>query len=212
MMTTCGTNPALNLIMIEIGDTLISSELFSEQFICDIATCHGACCQEGDGGAPVTSDEIPLIEAAIPSLTPILPTEALTVIKEQGVTYKDSDGDNLTTLMPTKECVFAYKKDGIWQCALETAYNAGKSPIRKPISCYLYPVRVKKHRKFTAVEYHKWNICKCACTNGINLKVPVYKFLRGPLIAAFGKEWYSELCKAAQSFYASDYYKKLSEK
>jgi len=197
------------VVMIEIGDTLISSELFSEQFVCDIASCHGACCQEGDGGAPVSASEIKLIEDAIPAVEKYISAEALSIIKSLGVTYTDTDGENLTTLMPTKECVFAYMKDGVWQCALETAYNNGKSKIRKPISCYLYPVRVKKHRKFTAVEYHKWNICKCACTKGSELKIPVYKFLREPLIAAFGKEWYSELCKAAQSFYASDYYKKL---
>lgn len=194
--------------MIEIGDTLISTAIFSEQFVCDIANCHGDCCIEGDGGAPVKDEEIPQIEAALPAAMPYMSDAGIAVVKEQGVVYKDADGDNLTSLVPSKECVFAYKKDGAWQCALETAYNAGKSDFRKPISCYLYPVRVKKHRKFTAVEYHEWGICKCACENGAKLKVPVYKFLREPLIAAFGKAWYSELCKIAQAYYASDYYKK----
>lgn len=199
-------------IMLEIGDTLISSSLFSEEFVCDLGVCHGDCCLEGDGGAPVADEEIPQIEAALPAVQDMISSEAKSVIASQGVTYKDADGDNLTSLTSTKECVFAYKKDGIWQCALETAFNNGKSAIRKPISCYLYPVRVKRHKKFTAVEYHKWDICKCACENGRKLKVPVYKFLREPLIAAFGKEWYSELCLAAQSFYASDYYKERKEK
>ena len=194
--------------MIEIGDTLISTAIFSEQFVCDIANCHGDCCIEGDGGAPVKDEEIPQIEAALPAAMPYMSDAGIAVVKEQGVVYKDADGDNLTSLVSSKECVFAYKKDGAWQCALETAYNAGKSDFRKPISCYLYPVRVKKHRKFTAVEYHEWGICKCACENGAKLKVPVYKFLREPLIAAFGKAWYSELCKIAQAYYASDYYKK----
>lgn len=194
--------------MIEIGDTLISTAIFSEQFVCDIANCHGDCCIEGDGGAPVKEEEIQQIEAALPAAMPYMSDAGIAVVKEQGVVYKDADGDNLTSLVPSKECVFAYKKDGAWQCALETAYNAGKSDFRKPISCYLYPVRVKKHRKFTAVEYHEWGICKCACENGAKLKVPVYKFLREPLIAAFGKAWYSELCKIAQAYYASDYYKK----
>lgn len=198
------------MVMIEIGDTLISSELFSEQFVCDIASCHGDCCLEGDGGAPVAEEEIPMMEQSLEAASKYLSAEALEVVKSNGVTYTDADGDNLTTLMPGKECAFAYKKDGVWMCAFETAYNEGKSKFRKPISCYLYPVRVKKHRKFTAVEYHRWNICKCACDNGVKLKVPVYKFLREPLIAAFGKEWYSELCKAAQAFYASDYYKNRS--
>lgn len=194
--------------MIEIGDTLISSALFTEQFVCDIAKCHGDCCKEGDGGAPVTDAEIPLIESAVSAVEPFISAEAKEVIKNQGVVYTDPDGEHLTSLSPSDECVFAYKKDGVWQCALESAYLAGKSAIRKPISCYLYPVRVKKHKKFTAVEYHQWSICKCACENGKRLKVPVYKFLREPLIAAFGAEWYSELCLAAQSFYASDYYKR----
>lgn len=194
--------------MIEIGDTLISTAIFSEQFVCDIANCHGDCCIEGDGGAPVKDEEIPQIEAALPAAMPYMSDAGIAVVKEQGVVYKDADGDNLTSLVSSKECVFAYKKDGAWQCALETAFNAGKSDFRKPISCYLYPVRVKKHRKFTAVEYHEWGICKCACENGAKLKVPVYKFLREPLIAAFGKAWYSELCKIAQTYYASDYYKK----
>ncbi len=194
--------------MIEIGDTLISTAIFSEQFVCDIANCHGDCCIEGDGGAPVKDEEIPQIEAALPAAMPYMSDAGIAVVKEQGVVYKDVDGENLTSLVPSKECVFAYQKDDAWQCALETAYNAGKSDFRKPISCYLYPVRVKKHRKFTAVEYHEWGICKCACENGAKLKVPVYKFLREPLIAAFGKAWYSELCKIAQAYYASDYYKK----
>ena len=194
--------------MIEIGDTLISTAIFSEQFVCDIANCHGDCCIEGDGGAPVKDEEIPQIEAALPAAMPYMSDAGIAVVKEQGVVYKDADGENLTSLVPSKECVFAYKKDGAWQCALETAFNAGKSDFRKPISCYLYPVRVKKHRKFTAVEYHEWGICKCACENGSKLKVPVYKFLREPLIAAFGRAWYSELCKIAQAYYASDYYKK----
>lgn len=194
--------------MIEIGDTLISTAIFSEQFVCDIANCHGDCCIEGDGGAPVKDEEIPQIETALPAAMPYMSDAGIAVVKEQGVVYKDADGENLTSLVPSKECVFAYKKDGAWQCALETAFNAGKSDFRKPISCYLYPVRVKKHRKFTAVEYHEWGICKCACENGAKLKVPVYKFLREPLIAAFGKAWYSELCKIAQAYYASDYYKK----
>lgn len=194
--------------MIEIGDTLISTAIFSEQFVCDIANCHGDCCIEGDGGAPVKDEEIPQIEAALPAAMPYMSDAGIAVVKEQGVVYKDADGENLTSLVPSKECVFAYKKNGSWQCALETAFNAGKSDFRKPISCYLYPVRVKKHRKFTAVEYHEWGICKCACENGAKLKVPVYKFLREPLIAAFGKAWYSELCKIAQAYYASDYYKK----
>ncbi len=195
-------------IMIEIGDTIISSALFSEQFVCDIAKCHGACCKEGDGGAPVSEAEILLIESAVPAVESMISAEAKDVIKNQGVIYKDSDGENLTSLSLSGECVFAYKKDGVWQCALETAYIAGNSAIRKPISCYLYPVRVKRHKKFNAVEYHQWSICKCACENGKRLKVPVYKFLREPLIAAFGQAWYSELCLAAQSFYESDYYKK----
>lgn len=198
--------------MIEIDGTLISTAIFSEQFVCDIASCHGACCIEGDGGAPVKDEEIPQIEAALKGVEPYISADAKEVIKSQGVVYKDGDGDNLTSLSPTKECVFAYMKDGAWQCALETAYNAGKSEIRKPISCYLYPIRVKKHKKFTAVEYHEWSICKCACENGSKLKVPVYKFLREPLIAAFGKSWYSELCKIAQAYYASDYYRGLKAK
>ncbi|MBP5317956.1 MAG: DUF3109 family protein [Paludibacteraceae bacterium] len=196
--------------MIEIGNTLVSLDLLAERFVCDIARCKGICCEEGDSGAPLELDELEPIEAVLPKLLPMLSAQAREVIERQGIAYTDEEGDLVTSIVGNRECVFAYRDDqGVWQCAIEKAYEQGLTPFRKPVSCHLYPVRLRKRKNFLAVEYHRWEVCSDACRLGAQLKVPVYKFLKDPLIRRFGQEWYQELEKAATAFYDSEYYKKL---
>ena len=196
--------------MIEIGETLVSLDLLSEQFVCDIAHCKGICCEEGDSGAPLEEDEIVALEQDLPFVTPMLSAEAREVIDRQGVAYVDEEGDIVTSIVGNRECVFAYRDDnGVWQCSVEKAYEQGLTPFKKPISCHLYPIRLRKRKNFIGVEYHRWDVCTDACRLGSQLKVPVYRFLKDPLIRRFGAEWYAELEKAAEAFYKSEYYQKL---
>ena len=194
--------------MLEIGETLVSLELLNEQFCCDIAHCHGICCEEGDSGAPLLDEEVDVIEKLLPQILDSLSPAACEVIGKQGVSYVDVEGDRVTSIVDGRECVFACKDEqGTWQCAIEKAWEQGKTSFQKPISCHLYPVRLHQHRRFLAVEYHQWDVCRQACRLGRELKLPLYRFLKGPLIRRFGQAWYDELDEAAKAYYASDYYK-----
>ncbi len=187
--------------MIEIQDTIVSFELFKKRFCCDLDTCKGECCIEGDSGAPVEEEEVAELEKALPIVWDTLSKECQEVINQQGVVYTDEDGDLVTSIVNGRECVFTYTDtEGSCKCALEKAYREGKSTFNKPMSCYLYPVRLKKYKSFTAVNYHSWDICKCAEMLGCKLQLPVYKFLKEPLTARFGKEWYAELEIAAEAY------------
>lgn len=188
--------------MVEIGDTIVSFDLFEETFCCDLNTCRGACCVEGDSGAPIEMDEVAEIEEVLTVIEKDLTPEAKEVIEKQGVAYVDCQGDLVTSIVNGRECVFSYvdSADGIRKCAIEKAYREGKSSFMKPVSCHLYPVRLTKYSKFTAVNYHRWDICECAVKCGKGLKLPLYKFLKEPLIRRFGKEWYAELELAADAY------------
>ncbi|MFC0876872.1 DUF3109 family protein [Saccharicrinis sp. FJH2] len=184
--------------MLQIGDTLISLDLFEKRFICDLPACHGSCCVEGDSGAPLTQEEKQIIEDLLPDIWDDLSPEAQKLIKKQGVSYVDGDGDLVTSIIKGKECVFTYfDENGTCKCAIEKAYNEGKSDFKKPVSCHLYPVRVKKYPTFQAVNYDKWEICKPALDLGEKLGVPIYKFVKDALIRKFGEDWYNELNIAA---------------
>ena len=188
--------------MVEIGNTVVSFELFEQQFCCDLGVCMGECCIEGDAGAPLEESELAELEKALPIVWDDLSDECKRVINEQGVAYRDEDGDLVTSIVNGRECVFTYTDpvDGCCKCALEKAYREGKSAFYKPISCHLYPVRLTKYSDFTAVNYHRWQVCNCAEKLGAKLKLPVYKFLKEPLIRKFGEDWYKELCKAAEDY------------
>lgn len=188
----------LSTTVLQIEDTIISFDVLDEQFVCDLAACKGACCVEGDAGAPLTEDEIDKLEELVPLMIGDLPVASQEVIREQGVFYFDRENEPVTSIVNGRECVFAYQDTGIWKCAVEKAYREGKTSFPKPLSCHLYPVRVKQYDSFKAVNYHRWHICSCALRNGSNLKVPVYRFLKEPLIRAFGKEWYHQLEIAAR--------------
>lgn len=192
--------------MVEIGDKLVSLDLFKEMFCCDLQTCKGACCVEGDAGAPTDMDEIPGLEEAAELLYDELTPEAQQVIDEEGVVYIDRDGQFVTSIVNDRDCVFAVKdKDGTVLCAIDRAYRQGRTEVEKPLSCALYPIRLSKVGDTTAVNYHRWNICHCACTLGQQQGIPLYQFLREPLIRAFGQTWYDECCLVAQELKKAGY-------
>lgn len=190
--------------MVEIGNTIVSFDLFEQQFCCDLDICKGQCCVEGDAGAPLEIDEIAKLEEVLPVIWNDLSEAARKVIDAQGVAYSDAEGDLVTSIVNRRECVFSYidSADGICKCAIEKAYHEGKTSFYKPISCHLYPVRLKKFKDFTAVTYHRWSVCSCAETKGHKLQLPVYKFLKNPLIRRFGEAWYKELEEAAKAYEA----------
>lgn len=180
--------------MIQIGDVIVSFDVLRKKFLCDLSACKGACCIEGDAGAPVEMDEIAELEEVLPVVWNDLSTEAQEVINQQGVVYADRDGDMVTSIVNGKDCVFTcYDEKGCCYCAIEKAFREGKTDFYKPVSCHLYPIRVKSYRAFKAVNYHEWDVCKAAVLLGNKEDVPVYKFLKTPLIRKFGEEWYAEL-------------------
>ena len=187
--------------MIQIDDTLVSLDVIERFFLCDLAHCKGECCVEGDSGAPLEMSEIAELEKVLPEVWNDLSPKAQAIIKKQGVAYKDEDGDMVTSIVDGKDCVFTcYDSDGTCKCAIEKAYREGRSDFYKPISCHLYPVRLNRYPDFTAVNYHKWSICKCAEVLGKKQNVRAYQFLKEPLVRRFGQEWYDELCTVANEY------------
>ena len=187
--------------MLQIDDTIISLDLFDEKFICDLASCKGECCIEGDDGAPLELEEVKIIEDILPIIWDDLTDASKKVILKQGVSYIDVDDEPVTSIVNGAECVFTYTDaSGICKCAIEKAYREGKTDFYKPISCHLYPVRLQKYEKYTAVNYHRWNVCDCARTLGKKEDLVVYKFLKEPLIRQFGNDWYEQLEIAAKEF------------
>ena len=180
--------------MIEIGNVLVSMDCITEKFCCDLDSCHGCCCVEGDAGAPVTLDEIMEIEDTLDLVWHSLSAQAQSVIDRQGVSYIDKTGELVTSIVSGKDCVFTCHDNGCCLCALERAHRQGKSQFIKPISCALYPIREKKLKNgYIALNYDRWDICCMARKKGAELNIPVYKFLKDPLIRRFGEEWYEEL-------------------
>lgn len=180
--------------MIEIDNTLISLDLLDKLFCCDLKKCKGICCEEGDSGAPLTREEVSFLEDLYPMIAPEMTVEARELVEKQGVAYIDEEGDLVSSIINGRQCVFSIvDKEGCYQCLIEKAHKAGKTSFRKPISCYLYPVRIKAYTSYLAVNYDRWDICSDACKLGKELKLPVYRFLKEPLIERFGKEWYEQL-------------------
>ena len=180
--------------MYQIGDVLISDEVLTERFVCDLEKCMGACCIEGDAGAPIDLDEIMQIEEVLPIIWEQLSIPARKVLNKQGVAYADPEGQLVTSIVNGKDCVFTcYDEKGGCYCALEKAYREGKTKFYKPLSCHLYPIRLKKVGDCDALNYHRWEVCKAAVLLGQQLDVRVYEFLKEPLIRKFGEAWYQEL-------------------
>jgi hypothetical protein len=181
-------------MLVEIQDKIVSTQIFERQFVCDLTACKGACCIEGNGGAPVTKEEVDIIEANLDKVLPYMRPEGIAAIEAQGIVYEDEDFEPATTLVNGKECAFVYfDKSNTAKCAIEKAHREGQIDFIKPISCHLYPIRTKQFNEYTALNYEKWDICEPACACGEKLDVPVYKFLKEPLIRAFGSEFYQEL-------------------
>lgn len=202
--------------MLEILGTLVSLDLFKVMFCCDLSKCHGMCCVEGDEGAPVDMEEIEKLEESLPIVWDELSKEAQQKIDAEGVVYPDREGDLVTQIVNGKDCVFV-KYDNISLdggktrgprcalCAIDGAYRQGKFDWQKPISCALYPVRLAKIGDMVGVNVHKWDVCEPARQLGKKLQIPVYQFLKEPLIKRFGQEWYDEICIAAEELKKAGY-------
>lgn len=187
--------------MIQIDDAIVALDIVEENFICDLAACKGTCCVEGESGAPLEKEEVEILEKILPVVWDNLSPLAQWWIEENGVAYKDYDGDMVTSIVNGKDCVFTYYDDrGICKCAIEKAYKEGKIDFYKPISCHLYPIRLEKYKDFTAVNYHRWRVCKSAVKLGDKEGLRIYQFLKEPLIRKFGEAWYNELCIAAEEY------------
>ena len=187
--------------MFQIDDTLISEEIISEEFVCNISKCKGQCCVSGSAGAPVEKGETKILEKLYNKISPFLSKKGRMAIKKQGNYVIGFDGDLETPLIENKECAYTvFDKGGVAQCGIEKAYNNGAIKWNKPISCHLYPIRVNKYPTFTAVNYHEWSVCDSACSLGAELKVPVYKFVKNALVRKFGKKWFKKL-----SLFAKDW-------
>lgn len=180
--------------MVQVENILLSEELFTEHFVCDLTACKGACCIEGDAGAPLSIEEIDKLEEIYDDIKGFLTEEGRASIEKNGVFSIDVDAEFVTTLNSGKECAFTtYDSNGTAKCGIEDAYRAGKTDFKKPISCALYPIRVDELKFHQALNYHKWDICKPACDCGAKLKVKVYQFLKEPLIRKYGAHWYAQL-------------------
>lgn len=187
--------------MLIVKDCIVSDHLADLRFACDLAKCKGACCVEGDSGAPLREEEVAVLERVLPAVLPYMSEKGREAVKQQGVAVRDKDGDLGTPLVDGRECAFTvWDDDGTALCAIEKAYRDPRSqfpaldaPFPKPVSCHLYPVRVEEYGDFTAVNYHEWEVCRCAVAKDNTMRKPLYEYLKESLIRRFGQEWYDEL-------------------
>jgi len=180
--------------MVEIGRALVSIDIFREHFCCDLEKCLGACCIEGDAGAPLSPGEADSISQCFPHFKDYLSDDHRQVISENGFAVIDREGDQVTPLVNSRQCAYSYRDDkGVLKCAIEKAWEEGLILFKKPVSCHLFPVRIVSYRKFDAVNYEKIEICRAARECGLKNRVPLYRFLKDPFIRKYGEEWYNEL-------------------
>ncbi len=180
--------------MIIIGNTLISDEIITERFVCDLPVCHGGCCIEGDAGAPLLKSETGILESIFPKLRPFLEKAGVRAIEANGTWVTDPAGEPVTPLVEGGPCAYVfYDEKGVAGCGIEKAYEQGHTDFRKPISCHLYPIRITCYSHYDALNYHRWHLCDCARKKGKQLGLPVYRFLKEPLIRKYGEQWYEEL-------------------
>ena len=187
--------------MFQLGKTIVSEDIIEKDFVCNLSACKGACCIDGDAGAPLELAETKIMEDIYPKVKPFLRKEGIAAIEEQGVFITTENGEFETPLINGADCAYViFDKKRTALCAIEEAHNQGEINWKKPVSCHLYPVRVKDYTEFSAVNYHKWEICDDACTLGKELQVPVYKFVKQALIRKFGEDWYMQLEKVAETY------------
>jgi len=185
--------------MLQIDNTILSLDVIEKNFTCDLKKCKGACCVNGDSGAPIEQNELEIIEAIYPLIRKYLTPAGDAAIRSQGGYTIDSDGDYVTTLVDNKECAYTYFDGDIAKCSIEKAFYDGVIEFKKPVSCHLYPVRIKKYKDFDGINYDKNDLCKSAVRLGNNLKKPIYVFLEEPLTRKYGKEWYQQLKYAGEN-------------
>ena len=184
--------------MIQVEDKIISLDIFEKYFVCDLNACKGACCIEGDAGAPLLDEEERILEDIYEKVKPYMSKEGVDLVENEGVAVHDSEGDLTTTLVNNKECSFVIFENGIAKCSIEKAYNDGVIDFKKPISCHLFPIRIKEYRDFDAINYEEIKTCEAACKCGSELEIPLYTFLKEPLIRKYGVGWYKELLEAVK--------------
>ncbi len=184
--------------MFQLGNTIVSEDILEKEFVCNLSACKGACCVAGDAGAPLKEEENKILEEIYPIVKPFLRPEGIEVIENKGTWVVGTDGDFETPLINDADCAYVIFDGETALCGIEQAYNQGLIDWKKPISCHLYPIRIKDYSTFSAVNYNRWHICNDACTLGHELAVPVYKFLKQALVRRFGQEWYDELEVVAQ--------------
>ncbi len=192
--------------IVQIGDILVSEDVILEYFACDYPVCRGKCCIVGDSGAPLLEEELEPIEACYDVFSPLMREEGRKAVEEKGFFEIDRDGDLVTPLVPgSEECAFCLFENGNCLCSIERRYFEGQSSFRKPISCQLYPVRAVQLRNGTiGLNLHRWDICQCAFDKGRREGIRAYEFLREPLIAAYGADFYEALCVAAKQVIAEE--------
>ncbi len=187
-------------VMMKVGDILVSDDIKEVEFVCHLEKCKGACCVEGDLGAPLEESELAIMEEIQEDVRPYLTPAGIRAIEDQGAFILDEDGDYSTPTIGGKECAYAhYDSHGILKCGIEQAHLDGKINFRKPISCHLYPIRITRKKDLEAVNYHQWSICSAACTYGKSLQVPLYKFLKDPLVRKYGEDWYRLLVQQIEA-------------
>jgi hypothetical protein len=184
--------------MFQLNKTIVSEEILEKEFICNLSACKGACCIDGDAGAPLDEVETKILAEIYPKVKPFLRPEGIKVIEEQGTHVVSDFGELETPLIEGKDCAYVIFDGKTALCGIEQAYNQGIIDWKKPVSCHLYPIRIKEYSDFSAVNFHKWHICSDACALGEELGVPVYQFVKEALIRKFGQQWFDELDKVAK--------------
>jgi hypothetical protein len=184
--------------MLRIDDIIFSFDVLEKKFVCDLQDCHGICCREGDSGAPLSDEEVRILDEIWPVIKEYLRSEGLKAIEEQGTSVVDFENENVTPLISNAECAYTILEEGIFRCAIEKAWSERKINFQKPLSCHLFPVRIKKFSDFLAINYQELPICSGARRKGTADRVYVFEFLKVPLIRALGEKVYGELCIAAE--------------
>lgn len=183
--------------MLIVGNALVSEDIIEKNFACNTRACLGACCVQGDAGAPLLAEEIDVLEKELPAIEPYLAKAGLENIALHGFHTTDPEGEIVTTCLPGGECSFLVYEGMTATCGIENAWGAGKTIFQKPVSCHLYPIRFKQYGEYTALNYHQWEICEPACKRGDKENIPIHAFLKEALIRKMGEEWYAELFEVA---------------
>lgn len=180
--------------MLEVQQTLVHEDILEENFVCHLDKCKGACCVEGDAGAPLEKSELKILDEIYEQVKPYMTQKGIETVEQNGTWVRDFEGDYTTPCIDgNKECAYVISEDGVSKCAIEKAWAEGRVNWKKPISCHLYPIRITEYPEFDVLNYDRWHICKSACSFGKELKIPVYQFLKEPLIRKYGEDWFNEL-------------------